>query len=140
MTQGIIKPSPFPDGTYKRKAPRLVGSVILDLSPSEEKAVRKGRRGCSCEAADLTALGERCMGIAREYSALSWSIYPMPDTMVGRPKVYVKFHSWPEMGMCNFKTPIGKPRYWWDYRPVEQWMTGDESDEEDVDGHFDTEA
>ena len=140
MTTGIIKPSPFPDGTYKRKGPRLMRTVILDLSPDEAKAVRKGRRGCSCEAADLAALGERCMGIAREVGSGSWSIYPIIGSQVGTPKVYVKFHNWAEMGLCNFQTPIGKPRYHWDERPVEQWMIGDEGGEVDRDGHFDMEA
>lgn len=140
MTRGIIKPSPFPDGTYKRKAPKVVASIVLGLSSIEAKAVRKGRRGCSCEAADLTDLGERCMGIAREVGAGSWSIVPIIGSQVGIPKVYVKFHNWKEMGMCNFATPIGKARYWWDERPVPMWMTGDEQGEVDMDGHFDVEA
>ena len=140
MTTGIIKPSPFPDGSYNRTQPRVIKSVIFDLSTPEAKAVREGRRGCSCEATDLTALGERCMGMAREISALSWSIYPMIDTLVGIPKVQVDFHNWPEMGMCNFKKPIGKARYWWDERPLPNWITGDERGPKDKDGHFDVEA
>ena len=118
----------------------MVESITLSLSPSEVKAVRKGRRGCSCEAVDLTALGERCMGIARECKALSWSIYPIIGSQVGVAKVYVEFHNWKEMGMCNFKTPIGKPRYHWDERPMPNWITGDERGPKDEDGHFDVEA
>ena len=141
MTQSIIKPSPFHDGTYKRRAPRLVATVVIPLSKEEAQAVRKGRRGCSCEAADLTALGERCMGIAREVGAKSWSIVPIVGSQVGVPKVYVKFHSWKEMGMCNFATPIGKSRYWWDTRPLPHWIAPDDKNAEvDKDGHFDLEA
>ena len=120
MTAGIIKPSPYPDGTYKRKHPQVVYRVYLDLSLSESKAVRKGRRNCSCDAADLTGLGERCMAIARECRAGSWSIYPVPGTQVGVPKVYVEFHNWKESGLCNFAKPIGKARYHWDVRPIEE--------------------
>lgn len=140
MTTSIIKPSPYPDGSYQRKQPQIVASIVLGLSKLEEKAVRKGRRGCSCEAADLVALGERCVGIAREVSAKSWSIGPVIGSLVGVPKVYVRFHNWPEMGMCNFKKPIGKKRYWWDERPLPNWMTGDERGPKDDDGHFDMEA
>ncbi len=141
MTTGVITPSQFTDGSYKRSSPKVVYTVILDLSPDEARSVRSGRRGCSCEAADLTALGERCMAVARDCRALSWSIAPVIGSLVGRPKVYVKFHNWPEMGMCNFTTPIGKPRYWWDDRPMPHWMApDDEQAEKDEDGHFDLDA
>ncbi len=141
MTTGLIKPSPYPDGTYKRKGPRLMQALIIDLTDDEARAVRKGKRGCSCDASALTALGERCMGAAREAGAGSWSIYPMPETLIGIPKVYVKFHSWKEMGLCNFATPIGKLRYWWDERPLPEWMAPeDASADKDPDGHFDMDA
>lgn len=141
MTTGIIAPSKFADGSYKRSPPKVVYAVILDLSPDEARAVRLGKRGCSCEAADLTALGERCMGVARECRALSWSIAPIAGSHIGVPKVYVKFHNWPEMGMCNFTTPIGKPRFWWDVRPIPHWIAPeDENAAEDKDGHFDMDA
>ena len=140
MTQSIIKPSPYPDGTYQRTSPRVVKTIILDLSNTESRAVHQGRRSCSCDATELVGLGERCMGVAREVSALSWSIYPLPNTHIGVPKVIVEFHNWPEMGMCNFQTPIAQKRYWWDVRPVPQWITGDERGEKDKDGQFDVEA
>ena len=143
MTQkAIIKPSPFTDGAYKRKEPRVVKTIILDLSISEAKAVRKGRRSCSCEAADLTALGERCMAIARECRAMSWGIFPLPNTHIGVPKVYVEFHSWPESGMCTFTKPIGKPRYHWDVRPIPEAIAPDDERAMPDDGKtiFDPEA
>ena len=142
MTTGIIKPSPFPDGTYKRTQPRVVKRIYLDLSTSEMKAVRKGRRNCSCEAADLVGLGERCMAIAREHRALSWSVFPVPETHIGVPKVYVEFHSWPESGMCSFAKPIGKPRYHWDVRPIPEAIAPDDERAMKDDGKtiFDPEA
>jgi hypothetical protein len=138
----IIASSQYADGTYKRSEPRVVKTIILDLSTSETKAVRKGRRNCSCEAADLTGLGERCMAVARECRALSWSITPMPNTHIGVPKVYVAFHNWPESGMCNFGKPIGKARYWWDVRPIPECMAPDDERAMEDDGKtiFDQEA
>lgn len=137
-----IKSSPYPDGTYKRKEPRVVKQVYLDLSASEAKAVRKGRRNCSCGAADLVGLGERCMGIARECRALSWSVFPVFNSHIGVPKVYVEFHSWPESGMCNFRTPIGRPRYHWDVRPIPEAIAPDDPRAMPDDGKtiFDQEA
>ncbi len=137
---GIIKPSPFPDGAYTRKQPQVIDTVVLDLSPEEARAVHGGRRGCSCSAADLTTLGEKCMAVARQLKAGSWSIYPMSETLLGRPKVAVEFHNWPEMGMCNHKKPIGKERYWWDIRPLPEWMEPNEGERDTTGGHFDPDA
>jgi len=78
--------------------------------------------------------------MAREWNARSWSIYPFPGSLIGWPKVIIEFHSWPEMGLCNFQKPIGKKRYWFDVREQPRWMTGEQLDPRDADGHFDHDA
>jgi len=81
------------------------------------------------------------MAVARECNALSWSIGPISWSHIGVPKVYVQFHNWPESGMCTFKTPIGKARYWWDHRPVPEYMDPTNGVEYDSQGgEFDPEA
>lgn len=120
---GIIKPSPYPDGTYKRSRPKVVMSMVLDVYPEEAKAIREGKRRCSCEAQQLSRLGEKCANIAREVGAPSWSIYPCPGTEVGVPKVYVEWHSWPKMGLCNHKMPIANKRYIWEWTPIPEWIS-----------------
>ena len=115
--------------------------MIMDVHPDEAKAIKRGKRRCSCDARELSRLGRRCGDIALQIGARSWSIYPLPGTQMGVPKVWVDWHSWPEMGMCNFKKPLGKKRYWWDVRPIPEWMNPkDELAEKDKDGHFDTDA
>ena len=137
MTTGIIKPSPFPDGTYKRTQPRVIHTHILQLSDKERKACKEGRRGCSCYGHELRDIARYCVNIGIDYNAKSWSIYPIPGTH----SVHVDFHNWPEMGMCNFGEPVARRKnYWWDERPLPNWMTGDERGEEDKDGYFDVEA
>jgi hypothetical protein len=136
---GIIK-SGFHGGSYKRPKPNVVHSVILDVYPEESKAIRQGRRGCSCDGHQLARLGLKCVATARECGAASWSLFPLPGTYIGVPKILVEFHNWGEMGMCNFVQPIARKRYWWDVRPPPQWMTGDERGEKDKDGYFDKDA
>jgi hypothetical protein len=36
--------------------------------------------------------------------------------------VYVQFHNWPNMGLCNFDKPVADKDYWWDVRPVPEWL------------------
>lgn len=118
----IILPNKTSDGGYKRTKPSVVEAVIFDVYPEEMQAIRNGKRGCSCDGSELTRLGEKCRAAASETGALSWSIYPLPNTYIGVPKVYVEFHNWREMGMCNPGRPVGKKRYWWDTRAIEQWI------------------
>lgn len=137
MVHSTIQPSPYADGTYKRTSPQVVHSRIIELSRNERRVRREGKRGCSCYGHRLTDLARYCISVAVDYKAKSWSIYPIP----GSDTVYVEFHSWPEMGMCNFDEPVKRHKnYWWDERPVPQWMTGDEGGEKDKDGHFDLDA
>ena len=138
----IIKPSPYPDGSYQRKQPMVVLEAVFNVSRKEHKAIKNGKRGCSCDGSQLADLGQKCVVTARhpEVNAKSWSIYPIPGSDIGIPKVVVKFHNWPQMGMCNFKQPVARKNYWWDERPLPNWMTGDENGPKDPDGHFDTDA
>lgn len=133
----VIAPSPYPDGTYKRTAPKIVFTTIITLSRDELKARRRGYRGCSCRGDKLTDIARYCVSMANEHNSKSWSIYPV----TGKDEVYVEFHSWPQMGLCNYDQPVVRSKnYWWDDRPQPMWMTGDEYGEEDMDGQFDTEA
>ena len=139
MTTGIIKPSPYSDGAYKRTSPRAICTHIFGLSHNERRARREGRRGCSCFGVRLTDLATRCVSLARECRAKSWSIYPIPYS----DSVYVEMHNWPEMGLCNFDEPVKRTKnYWWDLRPVEEYIApGDERAMEDTTkGHFDPDA
>lgn len=137
MATNIISPSPYSEHTYTRHKPKVVYTAIIVLTRAERDARRKGRRGCSCYGSRLVDVARQCVNMASEYNAKSWSIYPVPGT----DTVYVEFHNWPEMGMCNFKRPVVQSKnYWWDERPVPGWMTGDVDGEKDKDGYFDMEA
>jgi len=115
----VIAPGTYSDGTYKRTSPKVIDSCIVSLSNSEQKAVRKGRRGCSCNGTELRDLAQYCVNRAADKNAKSWSIYPIPHTRT----VLVEFHNWKEMGMCNFEVPVARKNYWWDKRPVPDWMS-----------------
>ena len=136
----IIKPA-YTGAGYTRPKPKVVGSVILDVYPEEAKSIRKGKRGCSCEGSKLSRLGLKVAATAAHIGAYSWSIFPLPNTHIGVPKVLVEFHNWKEMGMCNPKQPIANKRYWWDVRPIPEWINPkDELAEKDKDGYFDADA
>ena len=81
---------------------------------------------------------------AQHVGAKSWSIYPVPNSHLGHPKVMVDFHNWPEMGMCNFQTPIAHKRYWWDVRPLPEWINPNDGmatvDDTKGKGNFDNDA
>jgi len=137
MTQNIIKPGSFTDGTYKRSKNKVVHTRVIELSRGERRAKKRGKRGCSCYGHKLTDLARYCVNVAAEHNAKSWSIYPI----ISSDAVYVDFHNWPEMGMCNFDEPVVRRKnYWWDERPVPREMTGNERDDSDKDGYFDPEA
>lgn len=138
MAVSTIKPAIYSDGTYKRKSPQIVFTYILQLSRDELKACTEGKRGYSCRGDKLHDVARYCVNIAREHNAKSWSIYPIP----GEGAVYIEFHSWPQMGMCNFDEPVVRRKnYWWDERPIPEWMApNDPRAEKDPDGHFDLDA
>ena len=111
--------------------------MTLDLYPEEAKAIRQGRRKCSCDGSQLSRLGRKCAAIAREFGAKSWSLYPLVWSRCGWPKVWAEFHNWPKMGLCDFKKPVGKDYYIWDVVEQPCYVTGDQFGNKDIDGNFD---
>ena len=135
----IIQPNKYTEG-YKAKRPMKVAQLIFDVYSDEAQAIRRGKRGYSCKGSQLTQLGKKCVRVARDLGAKSWSIYPLVWSRLGWPKVWIEFHNWPGMGLCNFKKPIGKDYYIWDVVDQPRWLTGDQFDNADVDGNFDLDA
>ena len=115
----VIAPGTYSDGTYKRTSPQIIGREYFDLSNSEKAAKQNGKRGCTLAGADMPDIANKCINAATALKAKSWSIWPIPYTNT----VLVEFHNWPEMGMCNFDRPVAKTRYWWDVRPVPDWIS-----------------